>query len=659
MAVDNAAWDGSAAMSVCAASDDPAAAYAKVCAGRRDGDPAVQSTWALPHHREPGMGPNADGVRNSLSRLPQTEGLTNGDAAESHLQAHMDAIRAAAEASTADAVSALDAEGPIIHLNFPDERLTTLSVPQRRLGLRAVPYGVVAEHPVYGRLMFEQGAFGKVDPTTVRLRMDHEDPPTGVGKTFEDKADGAYMDFSVSKTSRGDDQLTLAVDGVSRGASIGITDIPGRSQTRTVGGRPTTVYGPNSAVLAEVSTTWMPTFAEAGVMYVLHTEGKGTAPMAETQTAPVDGANDLEALRRELTARDEQLGKTLTGSEERIDKVLSAFDALMEHQRAQFTVPAAAEPQKPKLHHWVEMALRHMRAQTVSPSVLKQLALDDVVTSDNPGLVPDVLTPDYDDIINEERPFLSSTRKIEAPPTGNSLILPILTTRAVAGTQTAEKADIADTVAPKVGTGTFAYQSIFGGADVSIQMLNRAERSFFDLLTSELGEAYALDAETKALAALLAGYTDSASVAHAPDAGGEITPADLEIGGAWSTAITVARRAPDTMWMNADAVAAFIDAKNPTTNGPLYSNLAAAFTTGGGPGGSISGLRPVYVPAMNGGAVDVIIGPSRGFVWAEDAARNLQVDVPSKAGRDVALVGGIFPAPRYADAFTTYTLPAT
>ena len=67
MAVDEGAWDGNAAMSYCAQSDDPAAAYAAICAGRREGDPALQSTWALPHHSEPGDPPNADGVRNSLS----------------------------------------------------------------------------------------------------------------------------------------------------------------------------------------------------------------------------------------------------------------------------------------------------------------------------------------------------------------------------------------------------------------------------------------------------------------------------------------------------------------------------------------------------------------------------------------------------------------
>jgi len=172
--------------------------------------------------------------------------------------------------------------------------------------------------------------------------------------------------------------------------------------------------------------------------------------------------------------------------------------------------------------------------------------------------------------------------------------------------------------------------------------------------------AYALDAEEKAIAALIAGYTDSAGNAHIPVDGGVLNPELPNFGDAWINSITSGyKRAPTNIWMSAAAVGAFIDAVSPTTNAPLYASLAASFLASGGPGGTLSGLRPIYVPALDvlsvsGEQIDVIVGPSRAFVWAEDPALTLQADVPSVAGRDIALAGGIFPAPRYADAFTTY-----
>jgi phage head maturation protease len=546
----------------------------------------------------------------------------------------------------------------VIVLDLPTEQLQTLSTKDRKLGIRIVPYGVVAEHPAYGALMFEAGAFGEVDARSVRLRMDHQDPPTGLGSRFWEEADGAYMEFQLSKTSRADDQLTLAVDGVSRGASVGFHEVIGRAKRQKIGGRQVTVYGPDSARLAELSTTWMPTFSEAGVMYALSKQEEG--PMAENDPAPViePGIDYTQLAEVTASAIDRVLSSQRdANAESKIEKMLERFDEMIELQRSAVAIPVDSGKPKPKLHHWVELTLKRMAGQPLRPEDIKELALDDVVTTEQPGLVPVRFSPDYDDLISDARPFLSSTRQIEAPATGNSMVLPIITTRAVAGTQAgnAEKGALT-TTATKVGTGTFAYKPIFGGADISMQMILRSERSFFDLLTGDMAEAYALDAEAKAITALLTGYTDSASGTHEPVDGGTLDPVTPNFGVAWETSILASKRAPTHIWMSAAAVAAFIDAKSPDTNAPLYSQLAAAFTAGDGPGGRLSGLTPVYVPALDTAAVDVIVGPSRGFVWAEDAARRLEADRPDVAGRDIAIVGGLFPAPRYADAFTTYEI---
>lgn len=101
-AVDNTPWDGNAAMTACS----DAACYRAICAGRRAGDPSLRSSWALPHHKRPGSPPNAAGVRNSLSRLPQTQGLTNREEARRHLEAHMSAIQGSqSNAADPDAVA--------------------------------------------------------------------------------------------------------------------------------------------------------------------------------------------------------------------------------------------------------------------------------------------------------------------------------------------------------------------------------------------------------------------------------------------------------------------------------------------------------------------------------------------------------------------------
>ena len=90
--VDNSPWDASKAWHNGAESDDPAKFYAGICAGRKAGDPSTQAAWALPYKYHPGDPPNAAGVKNALSRLPQTQGLTNAEEAKATLQKAMKVV---------------------------------------------------------------------------------------------------------------------------------------------------------------------------------------------------------------------------------------------------------------------------------------------------------------------------------------------------------------------------------------------------------------------------------------------------------------------------------------------------------------------------------------------------------------------------------------
>jgi hypothetical protein len=221
-------------------------------------------------------------------------------------------------------------------------------------------------------------------------------------------------------------------------------------------------------------------------------------------------------------------------------------------------------------------------------------------------------------------------------------------TRPTVGVQAAEK-DAVTSTTTSITTSTFTSTTIAGGGDISLQLLKRSSPQYLGLFLELLAEAYAIMADDKAVDALLA----ETPVVE----GGIIAPANLSIGAAWSNALAVSKSlTPTHIWLSSAAVAAFIDAKATGTNAPLYSNLEANFTAAGGPGGTISGLRPVHVPALDDETAKVIIGPSRGFVWAEDGTYTLQVDNPTLAGRDVALVGMLWFMPIYPAAFTSYTL---
>ena len=89
---DTSPWNASKAWAAGAASDDPAAFYNAICAGKKAGDPKTQGAHALPYKYSPSSPANVAGVQAALGRLDQTEGLTNKAEAKAkleHLSAQM------------------------------------------------------------------------------------------------------------------------------------------------------------------------------------------------------------------------------------------------------------------------------------------------------------------------------------------------------------------------------------------------------------------------------------------------------------------------------------------------------------------------------------------------------------------------------------------
>ena len=537
---------------------------------------------------------------------------------------------------------------------------------KREVDVRIAPFDTVIQTMV-GPEEIGRTAFDGVDPAKVYLMGLEHEVHLGVGQTgqvvpkrrpmgralsIDVRDDGAYGTFKVSKTSSGDEFLALAEDGVIGGVSI---EMGRNARTRIEhrNGRRTSIV--EFADLRAVAPTYQPAYAEARVLAV-RSQQEG-APVATEDQAPAAGATQEaphEAPRVEVSARSVEDTAFLDAFAKRFnqsfDAVLDRLEKIEERGRSAFEIPGAPRETKHTVRSgdWMEVALKVLSGERIPDQQFRDVA--EVVTTDNVGIVPDAYINELIGVIDPSRPFMNSTRRLDTPDAGMTLVIPKLTQRPTTAKQVAEKDELSSQKTI-ISTEDFTVQTYGGVGDISLQLLKRASRSFLELYLELLAEAYAIDTDDAAVAALITAINDGG-----PEPATALNPASLNLGNSFIAAFNATRRPPDTLWLSTKAVGEFIDAKATTTNQPLYPGLTPSATAGGGITGTISGLRAVHVPALDDKGAYAIVGPSRGFAWAEDGTYTLQVDVPSKAGRDVALVGMVWFAPYYPAAFSLFNV---
>jgi len=553
----------------------------------------------------------------------------------------------------------VESSAELVEIPVEPSDVEVRSVSKREIEVRLLPWDTMIETR-QGPEMFSRGATtGTPNDGVLLMGMEHE-AGIGIGQdgrpTITRKVagrstkvwemdDGPHVRFRVGRTPAGDEILALAEDRIVRGVSVEFSEVPGGTATVQRNGRRVRIH--NRVALSGASMTYRPAYGEQATVLAVRSQ-EGDTPMTD-QEAPVVGAvaEPEDRIAAAIEAAYASIESRAKAQEEVQARFMERLERFEEQTRKDIQIPnAGPEPKLPDKGDWIKAVVGMLTGERLSDTHLR--TLDDVITTDNPGMVPPAYLTELIGVIDNSRPFLSSTRRLPTPESGMSMVVPVINQRPTVAKQATEKQEV-DSTKTLIGTSTFNAVTIAGAGDLSIQIIKRSSPSFLNLWIELLAEAYAIESEDIALQAL---FDDIGGVGAAT----ALNPEDLNLGAAFVSSFDAIRRPPDTIWLSTQAVGEFIDAKATTTNQPLYPGLAASATAAGGITGVISGLRPVHVPSLDAHGAYALVGPSAGFAWAEDGTYTLQVDVPSKAGRDVALVGILFPAPWYPAAFTAYNV---
>ena len=460
-----------------------------------------------------------------------------------------------------------------------------------------------------GAVVFEKGSIQlPEDPKTIKLLNQHNTKePLGKAQFFNDvEGEGIYASFKISASTRGNDALITASEGLTSGLSVGVEVL---KSSRKSG-----VMHVTAARLMEVSLVTEPAFKSAQVTDIAASEEETPVEVVE-ETQPTESETAVENTPETVAAPVEA--------------------AAVEAARPTVTVTNVRERIAPMTSgQYLEHSIKAATGSDESRRIIR--AADDD-TSTNTGLT---LAPHMNEFITNQ---VTSRAAIEAgsrgalPASGLSFTIPRVTGNAAAGdvnegATTTETGITSDYL-------TVNVNKFSGMQTVSWELLDRSAPLFYDEMIKNLTNAYANATDAAVIAALLAGGT-AASTTAATAAGFQSFVA-TETAAAYKGTGQFARNlvASTDVWA---AIMGYADSTGRslyTAAQPMNASGAAAPTA---LTGSVLGLNLYIDPNIGvSGVIDnscYIVSPES-YTTYESPTTRLQVQVLGSGQVEIAVYG--------------------
>ena len=287
-------------------------------------------------------------------------------------------------------------------------------------------------------------------------------------------------------------------------------------------------------------------------------------------------------------------------------------------------------------------------------------AVADQKTTDTPGLLPTLIVGQVVNLIDSNRPFISSIggAKALAGIAGTTFNRPKITQHTTVGQQTTGANEKTQLSSQKMTITSVAFnKTTYGGTvDISRQDIDWTDPGAWDILVRDLAQVYAVATETAASAAFKAAATATPVVVATNDLKG------------WTLALyTAAMHAyqagfmmPDRIWCSLDvwaALGSLVDVARVAIPQDLTREDGAPGTsTVANFSGDMLGVPRIVVPTFAAGTC--IVGNSSLFEVYEQVIGLLSVIEPSILGVQVAYGGYVAFGALHGAALVPLTAPA-
>ena len=471
-----------------------------------------------------------------------------------------------------------------------------------------------------GLTVFEKDSIDFSKP--VKLLLEHQTTKP-LGKLVDITATdtGLEATFRLAKTFRADDALEEAATGLRDGFSVGVKINEWKNEEG--------VLRIKSSTLQEVSLVTDPAIDSARV-----------AEVAASETP-----ENSEATAEETTTQEDKVSETNSEAPIATEAVEAAQAPVVTAQYMAYTKPRVDT--NVTAGQYLNAQIKALGGDTDARDLVAALQIATV--SENTGMVPPNYLRDVIGVIDDSRPFINSIERAPLPASGMKIFTPKLGTQAtVAQTSEGSEFSSTDTVV------TFQEDNIvkFAGANVvNVELFDRSDPSFADLLVRELAASYAqkTDAYAAQIASQNAGGSSGASIYAA-------------IADGIADSYGVMRFTPNRLMVApsggqngidfAGLLGAVADGR------PLFAAAAPQNANGlitqGSTNGTVAGLDLVVDPNYTGDDLNTkyaLVYPSAAMRFHESGTIELRANIVANGRIEIGLYGYVAVVNRYPTAF--------